>query len=280
MDINLTSFLQDTNSQEIVCSLDYKEMHEVLVRDSLCVPCDTLLLQWIIRWSLLQDKPREDNLVTLLQSLNLERKFIQKKTEKLFSEFQLSSKLVLRKNKLRDCATFYYLVEFKLNKSQIRNIEEFVDSGEKCNFYCFTLPDGNLNKVTALSSTASLAGTCNANYFRPFTKGSYIHYRDNKLLILGGIEDTTSKSSSTLHSKVRTDVLEYDIPGRVWTPPCKKYFLPSKQYKYTDVVSMECATKVAYVLFKGQNKDYDEIQMFLDKIDISEGIQNKHLDKS
>ena len=24
MDINLTTFLQDTNSQEIVCSLDYK----------------------------------------------------------------------------------------------------------------------------------------------------------------------------------------------------------------------------------------------------------------
>ena len=147
-----------------------QDMMSILSRKSLCIPCDSLLLDFIIKWANRKSTYNQNNVINLLQNLKLERKFIQKKTDKHLPETGIASKLVLWNRRIRDCARFYYLVEFKLHKSQLRNIEDFVDKGEKSNFYCFSFPDGNYSKVTTLSSNGSLAGTCNANYFRPITQ--------------------------------------------------------------------------------------------------------------
>ena len=112
-------------------------------------------------------------MIKLIQNLQLDRKFIQRKTENKLDSSGIASKLVFSSRSQRMCENFYYIVEFKLNKSQIRNIEEFVDKGEKSNFYCFSFPGGGFNKISSICSTASLAGTCNANYFRPITQVCY-----------------------------------------------------------------------------------------------------------
>ena len=147
----------------------FKDIQSIISRPSLCVPCHSLLLDWILEWAK-RKLCKEENVINLLEYLQLDRKFIQKQTEKLNTWNNLASKIAFKHNLQRGCPKYCYLVEFKLNKSQVRNIEEFVDGGEKSNFYCFTLPDGNFNRISGLTSTASLAGTCNANYFRPITQ--------------------------------------------------------------------------------------------------------------
>ena len=91
------------------------------------------------------------------------------KVTKMFPDFK-STLCSNQESSLRSCDRFYYLVEYKLSKSQLRNIEDFVDKGEKSGFYSIGLPSGSCNKVQEITSASSLCGTCNGNYFRPVTQ--------------------------------------------------------------------------------------------------------------
>ena len=92
-----------------------------------------------------------------------------------------------------------YLVEYKLAKGQLREIEDFIDRGQKSLFLGaintrdhqhhkhnnwqwttitiiitpgVVLCEGRIKRLPSLSSMASMATTASANYGRPVTKGS------------------------------------------------------------------------------------------------------------
>ena len=136
------------------------------------------MLSLVLSWAKSNVSDVEDFsfLAQLLNLIYLDRRTVATRVTHLYPEFSVST-FSAPETRRRACAKAFYLVEFKLGKSQLRNIEDFVDRGEKSMFYSFRLQDGTYNKVSELSSTSSICGTCNGNYFRPVTQ---VGVRENK----------------------------------------------------------------------------------------------------
>ena len=154
-------------------------MNQLLLRDSVCVKSEQSLLGFVLSWAELNVASIEDYpyLAKLASHIYAERKGVLSRISKNFPRFDVS--LVTppaARGKLRHCSQGFYLVEFKLSRNQLRNIEDFVDTGEKSSFYSFSLTKATYSQVAELTNTGSMCGTSNGNYFRPITKVSCLDY--------------------------------------------------------------------------------------------------------
>ena len=67
-------------------------------------------------------------------------------------------------------------------RSQLRNIEDFIDKGEKSLFLGLNLTG---KKVKKLNSMSSMVGTAACNHSRPITTGSIMFQYKHKHLVVG-----------------------------------------------------------------------------------------------
>ena len=148
-------------------------MNQLLKRDSVCVKSEQSLLRFVLGWAELNVASSEDHpyLAKLASLIFAERKGVLSRISKTYPRFDVSL-VTPPAGKLRQCSRGFYLVEFKLSRNQLRNIEDFVDTGEKSNFYSFSLAKATYSQVAELTNNGSFCGTCNGNYFRPMTKVS------------------------------------------------------------------------------------------------------------
>ena len=73
----------------------------------------------------------------------------------------------------RSCSNCHYIVQYKLSKTQIRNIEDFIDSGQKSLFTGFNLLNPNRqSSLKCVTNMSSMVGTAAGHYGRPVTSGS------------------------------------------------------------------------------------------------------------
>jgi hypothetical protein len=86
----------------------------------------------------------------------------------------------------RTCYNCVYLVQYKLARSQIRNIEGFFDKGEKSLFLGFNLTGKKVKKLNSLSSMSSMVEIAAGNYSRPITTGSIMFQYKHLVVVVGG----------------------------------------------------------------------------------------------
>lgn len=210
------------------------------------------------------------SLAKLLSLLHLERSVIITSLQKILPDFAAS--LLPAKNPARrgPCPRFSYLVEAKPSKTQLRNIEDFVDKGEKSSF--LSLSPNGMARVPEMGSNSSMAGTCNGNYFRPVTQGSFVFVRNAKLYVVGGLKDPVIDGAGVAAARrkaFRKDALVFDTKQQSWQPPVKGFLNPSKKYKNLSVESISKSESHCYFLLRGEDDNREGI-IYIDQIQLAQ----------
>ena len=104
----------------------------------------SLLLELAIIWAKDKVEGQEEynEWLQLLQSVRftlLDKKFVKQQLAKNFPLFSDTKPRPLSVTYPRTCYNCVYLVQFKLARSQLRNIEDFIDKGERSLFLWFNL---------------------------------------------------------------------------------------------------------------------------------------------
>ena len=116
------------------------------------------------------DKVDVEKKAELDDPAGLEVEFQQKfMKQQLAKNFPLFSETKPRPSETypRTCYNCVYLVQFKLARSPRRNIEDFIDKGEKSLFLGFNLTGKKVKKLNSLYSMSSMVGNVAGNLFTP-----------------------------------------------------------------------------------------------------------------
>merc|ERR1719220_1427964 len=130
----------------------------------------------------------------------LEKRLVTRALSKSFPGTPLRPRLP-HSREPRRCKRCTYLVEYKLSKGQLREVEDFIDRGQKSLFLGVDLCEGRTKRLSSLSSMASMATTASANYGRPVTKGSRLVLQSGMLAVLGGGQDGRTGSEANREAK-------------------------------------------------------------------------------
>jgi len=248
IDIKLEEFMTSAEDISWLCMLGWEELKQILDRPNLCVNSEATLVKLVTLWG--SDKVRDTEefaeWLLLFQSVRftlLDKKYVKQQMKEsfpLFSDIKPRQPLV----KLpRHCQRCMYIIQYKLTKSQIRNIEDFIDKGERSLFLGFSFGDWKSVKLTCLTSMGSMIGTASGNYSRPITTGSRMFQYKNTMLIVGGLIDSDPE-------KVRTDILVYSTETKCWMTSLKQYIRQRSRAVLLEIVQVD----TALYLIWGQSK--------------------------
>eukprot|EP00092_Neocalanus_flemingeri_P027970 GFUD01030367.1.p1 GENE.GFUD01030367.1~~GFUD01030367.1.p1 ORF type:complete len:304 (+),score=104.70 GFUD01030367.1:106-1017(+) len=132
LEVKLEQFLSSPSDVSWLCMLGWEEMKQVLDREGLCVQSEATLLELAIMWAndKVEDQEEYTTWLQLLQSVRLtllDKKFVKQQLAKNFPLYSDIKPRVPAVKYPRTCYNCVYLVQFKLAKMQIRNIEDFID---------------------------------------------------------------------------------------------------------------------------------------------------------
>ena len=133
-----------------------------------------------------------------------------------------------------------YLVQYKLARSQLRNIEDFIDKGGKSLFLGFNLTGRKIKKLNSLSSMSSMVGTAARNYSRPITY-RYMMFQYKDLVVVVGAQVDPDPG------KVRTDILLYSTKTDSWITSLKHYIRSRPRSRLHDIILVEAAIFLIWV---------------------------------
>jgi len=234
VEVKLVQFMNSESDLSLLCELGWEEMKLVLDRNGLCVPSEGVLLELAITWARNKVEDEEDYRMwlELLQSVRLtllEKKFVKQQLAKnfpLYSDIKPRAPLVKYP---RTCYNCVYLVQFKLSKLQIRNIEDFIDKGEKSLFLGININAQKTKRLNNLSNMSSMVGTAAGNYSRPITTGSLMFQYKHLVVVVGGQADSDP-------GKVRTDILIFSTKKDCWLTSLKHYIRPRPSSSLHDII--------------------------------------------
>ena len=243
VDIHLESFLASPEDQLWLGYLGWEEVRQVLARPELCVQSETVVLQWAVAWARDKVTTQEDfaRLQELLLQLRLgtmDKKLVRRQLADNFGELcDVTSPLPTAATQQlpRGCRSCHYLVQYKHSKTQIRNIEDFVDSGQKSMFLSFNLssPDKQ-SSCRGMTSMASMVSTAAGHYGRPVTSGSVLVRWRHLLLVIGGAADSQRDKASC-----RPDILVFNAQKRCWVTSLKQFVRINAGFRLQDVVQVD-----------------------------------------
>eukprot|EP00092_Neocalanus_flemingeri_P009620 GFUD01010356.1.p1 GENE.GFUD01010356.1~~GFUD01010356.1.p1 ORF type:complete len:542 (-),score=187.78 GFUD01010356.1:229-1854(-) len=216
LEVKLEQFLSSPSDVSWLCMLGWEEMKQVLDREGLCVQSEATLLELAIVWAndKVEDQEEYTTWLQLLQSVRLtllDKKFVKQQLAKNFPLYSDIKPRVPAVKYPRTCYNCVYLVQFKLAKMQIRNIEDFIDKGEKSLFLGF-----------------NLAGR-KVNYSRPVTMGYLMFQYRHLVVVVGGQTDSDM-------GKVRTDILIFSSESECWMTSLKHYIRSRPRAKLQDII--------------------------------------------
>eukprot|EP00092_Neocalanus_flemingeri_P013866 GFUD01014959.1.p1 GENE.GFUD01014959.1~~GFUD01014959.1.p1 ORF type:complete len:512 (+),score=168.60 GFUD01014959.1:105-1640(+) len=234
LEVKLEQFLSSPSDVSWLCMLGWEEMKQVLDREGLCVQSEATLLELAIVWAndKVEDQEEYTQWLQLLQSVRLtllDKKFVKQQLAKNFPLYSDIKPRVPAVKYPRTCYNCVYLVQFKLAKMQIRNIEDFIDKGEKSLFLGFNLAGRKVKRLSNLSSMSSMVGTAAGNYSRPVTSGSLMFQYRHLVVVVGGQTDSDM-------GKVRTDILIYSSESECWMTSLKHYIRSRPRAKLQDII--------------------------------------------
>ena len=211
----------------------------LLDRTDLCVQSEEVLLQLVLHWA--EGKVEEAEDVVMVEELlgkvglaALERKHVARSLAAALPGVQAPLSVGSRALPERRCTRCSYLLEYKLAKGQLRQVEDFVDQGQKSLFLSIGLGDGaTVRRLPRLSSMASMVGTAAGHYGRPVTKGSTLLASAGLLAVLGGEEDAAKETKGA-----RTDVLLFDTATGCWRTSLKQHLRPRPRCRLAEVVEV------------------------------------------
>ena len=234
LEVKLEQFMNSAMDISWMCMLGWEEMKQVLDRQGLCIQSEATLLELAIIWAKDKVEGQEEYIkwLQLLQSVRLtllDKKFVKQQLTKnfpLYSEIKPRAPIVKYP---RTCYNCVYLVQFKLAKMQIRNIEDFIDKGEKSLFLGFNLAGRKVKRLNTLSSMSSMVGTAAGNYSRPVTTGSLMFQYNHMVVVVGGQADSDP-------GKVRTDILIFSTQSDCWMTSLKHYIRSRPRARLHDII--------------------------------------------
>eukprot|EP00092_Neocalanus_flemingeri_P009619 GFUD01010355.1.p1 GENE.GFUD01010355.1~~GFUD01010355.1.p1 ORF type:complete len:560 (-),score=190.97 GFUD01010355.1:230-1909(-) len=234
LEVKLEQFLSSPSDVSWLCMLGWEEMKQVLDREGLCVQSEATLLELAIVWAndKVEDQEEYTTWLQLLQSVRLtllDKKFVKQQLAKNFPLYSDIKPRVPAVKYPRTCYNCVYLVQFKLAKMQIRNIEDFIDKGEKSLFLGFNLAGRKVKRLSNLSSMSSMVGTAAGNYSRPVTSGSLMFQYRHLVVVVGGQTDSDM-------GKVRTDILIFSSESECWMTSLKHYIRSRPRAKLQDII--------------------------------------------
>eukprot|EP00092_Neocalanus_flemingeri_P069095 GFUD01084582.1.p1 GENE.GFUD01084582.1~~GFUD01084582.1.p1 ORF type:complete len:552 (-),score=186.18 GFUD01084582.1:229-1884(-) len=209
-------------------------LKQVLDREGLSMQSKATLLELAIVWAndKVEDQEEYTTWLQLLQSVRLtllDKKFVKQQLAKNFPLYSDIKPRVPAVKYPRTCYNCVYLVQFKLAKMQIRNIEDFIDKGEKSLFLGFNLAGRKVKRLSNLSSMSSMVGTAAGNYSRPVTSGSLMFQYRHLVVVVGGQTDSDM-------GKVRTDILIFSSESECWMTSLKHYIRSRPRAKLQDII--------------------------------------------
>jgi len=218
--------------------LGLEEMCDILSRETLCVSSEKCLFDLAICWAQEKvDQPSAyDHLLKLLQHVRftlLDKSFVQKSLRDNFPDYTAVKLKAPHKNTRRVCQNSLFLAEFKMTKIQERGIDDFVDDGEeKSSFMLFDLHQDRKTKVAGMTSTASMIGTANGNYWRPLTRGGRMFQYRHCLYVLGGLAIVDNARYSGEKNRLlttRKDLLVFNLKTKRWLPSHKNVIMAKQK---------------------------------------------------
>ena len=247
LDVKLESFLSDPEDLLWLSYLGWQELRQILRRQELCVESEGVLLKFVLNWATDKVNTHEDfqNLQELLSCVRiatLDKKFVRNQLCQRFPEFcEALTPLSISIGEMcpRSCSSCHYLVQYKLSKTQIRNIEDFIDSGQKSMFVGFNLLNPGLqSSLKCLTNMSSMVGTAAGHYGRPVTSGSVIIRWRHLLLVIGGVTEQYKDTP-------RPDILLYNAQKRCWITSLKQFVKIRPGTRLHDVVQVN---NLAYLI--------------------------------
>ena len=239
VEVKLDMFLHNTEDCLWLGYLGWEEMRQILVRPQLCIESEAVLLQFVLNWSkdkviTLEDFKNFQDLLQHIRLSSLDKKFVRGQIKSYFPEFsdQLPVSMSRSTECVRSCSNCHYIVQYKLSKTQIRNIEDFIDSGQKSLFLGFNLHDpSRQSSLKCLTNMGSMVGTAAGHYGRPVTGGSVMIQWRHMILVIGGQHET-------LKAQTRPDILLYNAQKRCWVTSLKQAIRLKSNTVLQDVVQV------------------------------------------
>ena len=179
VEVRLDSFLNNPEDLLWLGYLGWEELRQILSRPQLCIESEAVLLKFVLDWAkdkviTLEDFKDLQELLTNIRLSSLDRKFVRNLIKEYFPEFSDLSPVSFSSSSdcVRTCSNCHYIVQYKLSKTQIRNLEDFIDSGQKSMFLGFNLHDpSKQNSLKCVTNMGSMVGTAAGHYGRPLTSG-------------------------------------------------------------------------------------------------------------
>ena len=216
--------------------LGWQELHQVLSRPDLCVQSEAVLLDLVLDWA--GEVENEEELETVLELLRSVRlTTMDKKQVRAVLGRRLAPEVRPRvplSRELRSCSRCSYLLEYKLARTQLRNIEDFIDQGQKSLFLAFNPGERQVRRLPSLSSMGSMVSTAAGGYGRPVTIGSRLVQEGGVVAVLGGRED----SLQGVKDRTREDILLYDTGTGCWKTSLKQHLRPRPRCCLAEVVQV------------------------------------------
>jgi len=225
LETKLESFITNTEDMAWLNMLGWEEMKEIITRNGLCLQSESLLLDFVLNWAKDKVSNIEDyqSLTELLLNLRLsllDKKYVRTQVKLQFPDYcemlpiRFNSSLTLKH--ARSCYNCYYMAQYKLSSTQIRNIEDFVDSGQKSLFLGFNLYTMKVTKLKSMTNFSSMVGTAAGNYGRPVTRDSFTFQWRHLLVVVGGVSDGDK-------TRLRGDILLYNTESMCWVTSLKQF---------------------------------------------------------
>lgn len=221
LEVRLEEFLSQPDDMAWLCLLGWEELQTILERPGLCVQSEAVLLGLVLDWAedkvgCSEDYTRLTRLLLSLRLARLDKRMVVKTLSLKFPDWAEAGLVVSPLTAPRACQHCSYLLQFKLAPTQVRNIEDFIDTGQKSLFLGFRLAGGAAGRVAGLTRMQSMVGTAAGNYNRPLTPGSTLLQYRHLLLVVGGTTDSVP-------SRLRTDILVFDTLRQAWVTSLKQF---------------------------------------------------------
>ena len=245
VDNKLETFLSDPEDLVWLSYLGWEELRQILVREELCVQSETVLLQFVLNWA--KDKVDSDEDFSRLNDLlkNIRQESIDKKMmrralkenfEAFYDPSRHNTSMSSSKDLPRSCRLCNYVIQYKLAKTQIRNIEDFIDSGQKSLFMSFNLFDPTIqSSLKTMTNMSSMVGTAAGHYGRPVTSGSAMVRWRHFILVVGGVTDGQRGDKNI----PRPDILVYNALKRCWVTSLKQFVRINHGFRLHDAVQLD-----------------------------------------
>jgi len=241
---SLGRFLASARDRPWLARLGWQEVAMLLDRTDLCVQSEEVLLQLVLHWA--EGKVEEAEDVAMVEELlgkvgldTLERKHVARSLAGALPGVRVppgagTRALPVGRPGGRRCTRCSYMVEYKLAKGQLRQVEDFVDQGQKSLFLSIGLEEGaTVRRLPRLSSMASMVGTAAGHYGRPVTRGSTLLAAAGLLAVLGGEEDAAKETKGA-----RTDVLLFDTATGCWRTSLKQHLRARPRCRLAEVLEV------------------------------------------